>query len=455
MQDPAGGARGSRAAAMINRLGGATLTAQVCDEASVMRAILGVIERVNKLLAERAPGNLAFRKEEGTRPKYVLDLPQDLLPPPFSSMFRPTIILGQEQLVVGASTAAAERAAGLSSAKAEGRWQPDESFRPVIDRLPAGMIALRISDPREVLPALVEALPVLAETINSQVAAQRQRFPGAPAVTPLKIERGTLPRADELIPRLFPASTALVVDDQGARLIAREPIPGLASPTVGGLLVALLVPRTMAAREAARRDQCARNLKQFALAFSNMHAANNAYPAPAIIGQDGKPLLSWRVAILPFLDQQELYKKFKLDEPWDGPHNKALIKEMPPVYLCPSRKDPEVGTTTYRVFVGEGALFQAGQMTPVQSITDKPQNTIMVVESDEAVPWTRPDDLTFDPDAKPSRYGTGSPHPGGFHAMFCDSAVFLLRNTIKPQVLKALITRAGGEVVEPWDHAEH
>jgi prepilin-type processing-associated H-X9-DG protein len=453
MQDPAGGARGSRAAAMINRLGGATITVQVRDEAAVSRAILGVIETANKILAQMpagpqpGAGGLAFRKEEGARPKYVLDLPQGVLPPPFSSMFRPTIILGQEQLVVGASTAAAERAAGLSSGKAEGRWQPDEAFRPVIDRLPAGMVALRISDPREVLPAIVEALPVLAQTINSQIAAQRRQFPGAPAVTPLKIERDSLPRADELVPRLFPASTALVVDDQGARLISREPIPGLTSPAVGGLLVALLLPRTMAASEAAHRAQCINNLKQMALAYHNMHAANDMFPPPAIADKDGKPLLSWRVAILPYVEQQELYKKFKLDEPWDSPHNKALIKEMPPIYLCPSRKDPEAGTTTYRVFVGDGAMFQAGQGTPLQSVTDGTSNTILVAESDEAVPWTKPDDLKFDQDAKPSRNGTGSPHPGGFNAAFGDGAVRFLRNTIDLQVLKALITRAGGEVI--------
>ncbi len=67
----------------------------------------------------------------------------------------------------------------------------------------------------------------------------------------------------------------------------------------------------------------------------NYHATNGSLPKPAITGKDGKPLLSWRVAILPFIEQQPLYNKFKLDEPWDSPNNKALIKEMPPVYICP------------------------------------------------------------------------------------------------------------------------
>jgi prepilin-type processing-associated H-X9-DG protein len=460
MQDPAGGAKGSRAAATINRLGGATITAQVRDEAAVLRAFDRVMKLANRLLDEAAgpPGGrpdgtgLAFRKEEGGRPKYVLELPQGMLPPPFSTLFRPTVILGQEQLVLGASTAAAERAAGLSTTKGDGRWQPDDAFAPVIRRLPGKMIALRIGDPRETLVAVVEALPILAQTINAQVANQRRQFrggfPGAPTGDFLKIEPDRIPRADELIPRLFPASTALVVDDQGASLISREPIPGLASPAAVGLIFGVFMPARIASREAASRAQCVNNLKQVALAYHNYHSATNAFPAPATVDKDGKPLLSWRVVILPYLEQQALYNKFHLDEPWDSPHNKALIKEMPMTYLCPSRKKPEEGTTTYQVFVGEGAMFSAaGEGTQIASITDGTSNTILVVEANDAVPWTKPDDLKFDPNAKPSLRGAGSPHPGGFNAAFGDGSVRFIKNSINLITWQALITRAGGEVV--------
>jgi prepilin-type processing-associated H-X9-DG protein len=454
MQDPAAKAGGSRAAAMINRLGGTTIAVEVRDVAAMSRSIDGLVKLVNRLLDEMAGGpgagagrsGLSFRKE-GSLPRYVLDLPQGMLPPPFSTMFRPTIILGKEQLVLGASTAPAERAAGLSAAKAEGRWQPEGAFVPAMKRLPGRMIGLRVADPRETLPAVVEALPVLARTINAQVSAQRRQFPGAPAITPMKIEPDSLPPAGELISRLFPATTAMVVDDQGVSLIGREPIPGLGSPAVAGLFLGVVMPARSASSEAARRAQCTNNLKQIALAYHNVHAASNAFPAPAITDKDGKPLLSWRVAILPYLEQQELYNKFKLDEPWDSPNNKALIKEMPAVYLCPSRKNPAEGTTTYRVFVGDGALFQAGQGTPIQSVTDGTSNTIMVVESTDAVAWTRPDDLKFDPEAKPSLMGAGSPHPGGFNAAFADGSVRYIRSMINLDVWKALITRAGGEVI--------
>jgi prepilin-type N-terminal cleavage/methylation domain-containing protein len=216
------------------------------------------------------------------------------------------------------------------------------------------------------------------------------------------------------------------------------------------VLIALLLPAVQSAREAARRAQCTNNLKQIALAYHNFHSATDAFPAPAIADKDGRPLLSWRVAILPYVEQQELYNKFKLDEPWDSPHNKALIGEVPATYLCPSRWNPQPGTTTYRLFVGKGAMFEPGQATALANITDGTSNTIMVVEAREDVPWTRPDsDLPFEPDAPASLFGAGSPHPGGFNALLGSGAVRFIKSSIAVEIFRALITRAGGEVIGP------
>ncbi len=180
----------------------------------------------------------------------------------------------------------------------------------------------------------------------------------------------------------------------------------------------------------------------------NYASANNTFPMPAITDKDGKPLLSWRVAILPYIEQVELYNKFKLDEPWDSPHNKPLMNEMPATYVCPSRANVQPGTTTYRVFVGKGAFFEKGQGTAIANITDGTSNTIMVAEASEAVPWTKPDaELEFDPDAKPSLCGAGSLHSGGFNTVFGDGSVRFIKNTIAVEVFRALITKAGGEVI--------
>jgi prepilin-type processing-associated H-X9-DG protein len=444
---------------LVTQFSGLTISAQVRDEAAVSRRFDPLMTLINRLCAQLQAGAvriqpgaspLQFRKQDGPRPVYALDFPPGSLPPPFETMFRPTITLAKDQLVLAASTEAAAKAAGLSSGRPAGRWEAPAAYLPMVRRLPGSLVYLNVSDPRDTIPAMIEALPILAQQINAQ-AAQQQRLRDPRGIRPpaptLRIDPDHLPRADELVPRLFPASTAMVVDTRGATLVAREPIPSLTSPASGGVVIALLLPAVQSAREAARRAQCINNLKQIALAMHDYFSANGAFPMPAITDKDGKPLLSWRVAILPYIEQAELYNKFKLDEPWDSPHNKALLKEMPPTYLCPSRRSVEPNTTTYRVFVGPSAMFESGQATDLTTVTDGTSNTILVVEAREAVPWTKPDVLEFDPQAKPSLFGAGSPHPGGFNATFGDGSVRFLKNSINLNVFKALVTRNGGEVV--------
>src|SRR5262249_27633770 len=151
-------------------------------------------------------------------------------------------------------------------------------------------------------------------------------------------------------------ATAIETNDQGISVFQREPVPGLTSPSTAGILAGLMLPAVQSSREAARRAQCTNNLKQIMLAMHNFHRANNKFPGD-IIDKDGKPLLSWRVALLPYLEAQDLYNRFKLDEPWDGPHNKELLKEMPRLFTCPDRVKAEPFTTTYRGFSGPGAMF--------------------------------------------------------------------------------------------------
>jgi hypothetical protein len=90
-----------------------------------------------------------------------------------------------------------------------------------------------------------------------------------------------------------------------------------------GILVALLLPAVQAAREAARRTQSTNNLKQLILGLLNYESANGHFPPHASYSPDGKPLLSWRVHILPYLEEQALYSQFRLDEPWDSEHNQS------------------------------------------------------------------------------------------------------------------------------------
>jgi hypothetical protein len=136
-------------------------------------------------------------------------------------------------------------------------------------------------------------------------------------------------------------------------------------------------------------------LKQLGLALASYTDAHGRLPANAILGKDGKALLSWRVAILPYLDMQfeELYKEFKLDEPWDGPHNKTLLARMPHFFASPSIKPKDPGMTFYQVFVG-GAAFDGieGRKAGENTLS----NTVLIVEGGEAVPWTKPQDLMYE-----------------------------------------------------------
>jgi prepilin-type processing-associated H-X9-DG protein len=215
-------------------------------------------------------------------------------------------------------------------------------------------------------------------------------------------------------------------------------------------VVALLLPSVSLGRPAPRRIQCMNNLRQMGPAFLSYASAHGGFPPAAITSHNGKRLLSWRVAILPYLDEMSLYQKFKLDEPWDSPHNKELLKDMPKVFECPAKPLPGTGMTCYRVFLGKDTLLDPVRSVKLAQVTDGLSNTLMVVEAQDAVPWTKPDVLPFIP-AQQARgnglLGAGSAHTGGFNAVFADGSVRFIKATVPLDVLRALITRSGGEVI--------
>ncbi len=213
-----------------------------------------------------------------------------------------------------------------------------------------------------------------------------------------------------------------------------------------GVMAALLLPATQAAREAARRSAAVNNMKQIAIAMQVYHDTNKHFPARTIRDAEGKPLLSWRVAILPFLDQQELYKQFHLDEPWDSEHNRKLIARMPEVYQNPSLPDTE--KTVYLALIGEGTIFGGTEGVTIRQIVDGTSLTAMIVEADatQAVEWTRPDDLPVDMNRP--LMGVGHLRPGIFNVVFADASVHAISANVDPELLRKLYTYAGREVVK-------
>ncbi len=431
------------------------ITVKTDDAEAVGKALKPLMVLANRQLGQlaRGPGGPppGFVRVEGPRTSYRLKIPEGMIPPgPFGDV-EPTVIVDKSRLVIAMKPKAAEAALALAEGKGE-RWKPVGPLVAMAARLPKSMFVLSVNDPRATFPQLVAGLPGILEGVNMAMAQSRQaagrRGLGVPGNDmSIKVDNALVPSADELAKRLFPGSFAIATDDQGIEMVTREALPNFTSPATTGVLVALLLPAVQSAREAARRAQCVNNMKQIGLAMHNFHSTNDRFPSAAISDKAGKPLLSWRVAILPYIEQQALYNKFKLDEAWDSPHNRALLKEMPTTYQCPSCPKSDDFKTGYLAFVGKGGILELTRGVGLAEITDGTSNTMMAVENKEGVPWTKPDDLTPDPAGAKLLSGAGSFHPGGLNALFADGSVRFISSRIDVKVWNALITRAGGEVV--------
>jgi hypothetical protein len=190
------------------------------------------------------------------------------------------------------------------------------------------------------------------------------------------------------------------------------------------------------------------HLKQLALAMHNYHGTYNQLPPAAIRDARGRPLLSWRVALLPFLEENQLYHQFHLEEPWDSPHNKPLIAKLPAVFSPRSVTLRAEGKTTLLVPVGKQTIFGPPEGVAFRDITDGTVSTIMIVNADDAdaAVWTKPDDLKVDGvDAKQAVFGT---RKEPVFCVFADgSARRLDPEKITSQMVHEMLTRNGGEVI--------
>jgi len=197
----------------------------------------------------------------------------------------------------------------------------------------------------------------------------------------------------------------------------------------------------------ADRARSQNNLKQLMIALHNYHDTYGHFPTD-VRDKDGRPLLSWRVQILPFVEAENLYKQFKFDEPWDSEHNKKLIDKMPRTFRSPRQAATLKDRTTYLAPLGKGLMWDEPKGLKISQITDGTSNTIALVEADDerAVVWSKPEDITIDP--KNPATGLLGHYVDGFQAAMADGSVRFFKKGIDPMKLWALFTRAGGEVVE-------
>ena len=209
-------------------------------------------------------------------------------------------------------------------------------------------------------------------------------------------------------------------------------------------LVAQITGATGAGPANARTQN---NMKQIGIAMHSYHDVNGTYPSTAILGKKGKPLLSWRVQVLPYVEQAALYQMIKLDEPWDSVHNKKVFDDnpMPKVFEVAGTSKPSDKNTHMQVFRGNGAMFDLVKGARFTEFADGTTNTIMVVTAKTAVPWMKPDDMEFDPKADPREMLL---YVGGrTNVCFADGSARSLKRATTVENMRGLITKSGGEVV--------
>lgn len=213
-----------------------------------------------------------------------------------------------------------------------------------------------------------------------------------------------------------------------------------------GIVAGMLLPAVQSARTAARRMSMSNNMKQVMLAMHNYHSAFKQLPTSAILDDDGKPLLSWRVAILPFIEEHALYEKFHLDEPWDSENNLPLSKQLPLVFQLPGVQLPP-GKTVIHAVVGEDIGMRPLKKTQFRDFLDGLSNSILIVEGtpQSAVVWSKPEDLEIDLD-DPLDGLKGSTNRG-FHVGMTDGAVKFITDSVDTELFKKMLTRAGKEVI--------
>lgn len=211
------------------------------------------------------------------------------------------------------------------------------------------------------------------------------------------------------------------------------------------------------AREAARRTSCMNNLKNIGLALDSYHASYGRYPPPYVTDAQGKPLYSWRVLILPYLEQYDLHAQWRMDEPWDSPYNRRLADSVVSVYQCPTaRGNRQRGSppyTDYLAVVGPGMAWEEGKRFSRADFVDAESKTIMLVEvRGSQVHWAEPVDIdgtaSLKINARPG-LSIGSHHPDGANVLFANFWGEHLPDTTSEEEIKALLTRDGGEN-EEW-----
>jgi hypothetical protein len=229
---------------------------------------------------------------------------------------------------------------------------------------------------------------------------------------------------------------------------------------VGGVMVLVIVglglliwPAMNRVRDASARMQTSNNIMQLNLGLHNYDSANAKLPGPYVGPTEGglpasanpSDRLSWRYSILPYIEQDNVYRMMDPRQAWNSPTNRLGADAVIKTFSDPL--DPPTANTRFRCFYNNGALFDTDptRRTAVYTVPDGTSNTVMFVEAVEMVPWAQFNEFAFDPNGTPPPLG--HPTRDVFLAGMADGSVRTVKKTVSPSSLKAAITRNGNDVV--------
>jgi prepilin-type processing-associated H-X9-DG protein len=422
------------------------------------------LQKIFDLVSQESRGEVVFEKStKAGRTLHVMRIRQ-------FGLISPTICIDKGWMHIAAMPQAIE----ASLLRADGKlqsWKPTEDYAAALKEMPEKFTGLSISDTQTTYRNLLSAAPMLIGLAKSALAQQQNvqfEFP---------LEPEDLPPAELVAQGLFPNVTVGYSDANGFKQLSRNSMPGLeigASVGVAAVGMALLLPAVQQAREAARRTQSNNNLKQMGLALHNYHDVFGQFPPGTHLNEklDPDERLSWMSEILAFIDQAPLYDRLDRDDEWNKGKNEAVSQTVIPTYLHPSvsHVDTSEGAVTHYVGlagVGEdgpkldaknpkAGFFGYNRATKISQITDGTSNTVAVSESDgESRPWMRGGPSTIRPLTE-SPYiggsdGIGGISPLGANMLFGDGSVRFISQNIDDKVMEALVTIAGGEVIDSND----
>lgn len=448
------------------------------DEAEKLLATLAKLEQHVSALAGE---NVKFRtKELNGRSIHVVQLPAPL------AMFSPSWLVDKGWLIIGSTPQTVEAHVKRVDGKLP-KWQAPPEIATALKELPQKFVSFTYSDPRAGIRSLLSLAPTgisLAEI--GMVEWRKQREQAGQEVddsVEFPISAEDVPVAEEVVGPLFPNINVTTVDDDGVRWYARNSLPGLPIPGTGGggvesvgtvaVLVALLLPAVQQAREAARRSASRNNLRQLGLAMHNHHDQHRALPAGTYPNAKLKPeeRLSWLVALLPYLEEEDRFKQVDLTKGWKDKANEGALKSDLSLKVTQNPSQPIIQPVDgYAIMhyvgiagVGKDAptlpitdnrvgMFGYDRKTTFADVRDGLSNTLMITDaSKDFGPWAQGGSVTIRAfTTKPyvnGPDGIGSPHVGGFQALLGDGSVRFISKEIDPTLLEALSTIHGDETI--------